>query len=185
MPDPTLEPVAYNTWLQQQTQQLVAQQLQPLVAQQEKLARDSAQQIAAANLKASEAAARVAYGAEAPRLIKEATHAAVRAGLKDQFMAGPDPVGSAIRWYQQQTTVARYGADPTTVKQRVMQELMRDPQFVQQVAASLRNGTPPPAVIPPPPSSMPRNAATAPTTMFASGGQAVAAMLAQRGMASA
>jgi hypothetical protein len=129
--------------------------------------------------KASEAQARQAYGADAPKLIHEATTAAVNAGLKDQFMNSHDPVGNAIRWYQSQVTAQRYGTDPSTVRQRVSAELMNDPQFRAQLMAQAR---PQPAVIPPPPGSISRygTAASPGSTLHQNGGAAVAAMFASR-----
>ena len=181
VPDPGLDPAGFTRAIAEQTQQLVEQATQKVAQQTQEQLRAAEAQVRYANMKASEATARATYGANAPALIAQATTAAVRAGLKDQFMAQPDPIMAAIRWHNQQVTQQRYGADPATVRSRVEQELMRDPNFVQRVAQQLRQGVNPrPAAIPPPPSQMPRASVAMPSTMYSNGGQAVAQMLAAR-----
>lgn len=184
IPDPGLDPAGFVRAMQEQTQQMVEAATRQVQTETQRQLEQANAQVRHANMKASEAAARATFGPQAPALIKAATTAAVQAGLKDQFMSGPDPVGSAIRWYQQQVTQQRYGADPNTVRARVGAELMRDPQFVQQVAQQLRQGVPPQqrAAIPPPPSAIPRAGTATPSTMYSNGGQAVAQLLAQRMM---
>lgn len=184
IPDPGLDPAGFIRAMQDQTQQMVEAATQQVKTETQRQLEQANAQVRHANMKASEAAARATFGPQAPALIKAATTAAVQAGLKDQFMGSPDPIGSAIRWYQQQVTQQRYGADPNTVRARVGAELMQDPAFVQRVAQQLRQGVPPQqrAAIPPPPSTIPRASVAAPSTMYSNGGQAVAQLLAQRMM---
>lgn len=183
MPDPGLDPIGFAQWNDQRVQALVEQSTKQVQEETQRQLAQAQQQVRYASMKASEARAYSSFGPQAGQLINAATTAAVRAGLKDKFMSGPDPVMSAINWYQQQVTQQRYGADPNTVRSRVEAELMRDPNFVQRVAQQLRQGSPKPAAIPPPPSAMPRASVAMPSTMYSNGGQAVAQMLASRGMA--
>jgi hypothetical protein len=176
VPDHITDPNGWAAYVQNQARAEAAAIAREQQAQFQRVIETQAQQQRMIAVKSSEANARAIYGTQAQDLIAKATHAAVDAGLKDQFMNTADPVGEAIRWYQGAQVSRQYGNDPNTVRQRVAAELLKDPAFRAQFA-----GQPKPAVIPPPPGMMPRSGMAAPNgSVPAYGGHSVAAMLASR-----
>lgn len=126
-------------------------------------------EVTAQKLNASWSAAVGVYGQEAA---SAATHAAKNAGLQDQFMATPDPVGAAVAWHQQEQARQLYGTDPATVKAKVEAELLSDPTFLARVAALASGQTAPAQGMPMPqqvqqpqaPQAYPPSFAVAPRT---------------------
>ena len=97
VPDHIADPIGYANYVQAQAEARANALLERQSLQMRQQMQELQQQGQMATMRASEAQARATYGQDAQRLISDATHAAVAAGLRDQFMASPDPVGNAIR----------------------------------------------------------------------------------------
>lgn len=61
--------------------------------------------------------------------IQIATTAANNAGLKDHFMADPNPIMAAVNWYDQQQVSNLFGTNPQQVLQRAAEHLAKDPNY--------------------------------------------------------
>lgn len=184
LPDLITDPVGYANALADRT---VRQAMQAF----EKEAAPLRSEISTQKLNASWSAAVGAYGQETA---SAATHAAKQAGLQDQFMAQPDPVGAAVQWHQEQQARQLYGNDPGTVLARAEAQLLLDPNFLARVAALAASQQAPapgqgqpqvqqphaPQAYPPSFAVAPRTGTTVPTGAQTTSKDAVYSMLGQR-----
>jgi len=132
IPDVIQDPLGYARTIQAVVRQVAESTIVGMLGQ-------ARGEIVNLKLDMSDSIAEAVYGRD---LIKAATHAAVAAGLKDSFMARPNPVVAACQWYQTQVTTQKYGGSPDAVRQAVFQELLQDPNALAQLVASAQ-GKPP------------------------------------------
>ena len=130
MPDPVMQPQEFANWQEARFTEKLAAVEQRAIAQSEGVKSSTSFHSAAQQYGAATASA--------------ATKAAADAGLRDQFMRMPDPVGAAVQWHQQQQFLAAVGSDPNAWVDQQFQARLADPKFVEQyIAPRLRQAAPP------------------------------------------
>ena len=76
---------------------------------------------------------RLAAAIHGQQTVKQATEAALSAGLKDRFLAQNDPIGACIEWWRGAQVQQKLGSTPDEVLKNAKQILMQDPNFIAEV----------------------------------------------------
>jgi hypothetical protein len=101
-------------------------------------------------------AATSAYGTEKIDAAEQAFLGAFNAGRLDPHEAqrvldSPNRWVAAVEWFDRQAVLAEVGTDPAAYRQRVLDDALKDPSFLQKAVETARAQASPGAFAPPPP----------------------------------
>lgn len=85
------------------------------------------------------------YGSDKVQAAETAFNEAARTGQMDpathqRINSSPNPFAAAVEWYQREQTLKTVGNDVEAFKANVLEEAIRNPEFVAKVVESFRNG---------------------------------------------